>query len=80
MTVAPSPWDRRAISARVQPEGLLVEAVGPGGVGGDGDHLGSAGLEGFLVVPVGAGDDAGVPEAEGEDAGGSVEEVGEGHG
>ena len=80
MTVAPSPVGAAGYLREGEPEGLLVEVVGPRGVGGDGDHLGPAGLEGFLVVPVGAGDDAGLPEAEGEGAGGSVEEVGEGHG
>ena len=48
-----------------EPEGLFVEDVGLGGLGGDGDHLRPAGLEGMLAVPVGAGQDAGLLVTEG---------------
>ena len=54
------------------------EALRLGGVGGDGDHLCPAGLEGLLAVPVGAGD-AGLLAAVPAGAGGGVKEVGEGH-
>ena len=62
-----------------EPEGLLVEDVGPGGVGGDSHHLGPAGLEGLLAAPLGAGDDAGPLAAVLAGAGGGFQEVGEGH-
>ena len=48
-------------------------------LGGDGDHLCPAGLEGLLAVPVGAGDDAGLLAAVPAGAGGGVKQVGEGH-
>ena len=66
LTVAPSPWDRRAISARVSRRVFSSNWwVGACGFGDDGDHLGPAGLEGLLAVPVGTGDDAGLLATEG---------------
>ena len=38
-----------------QPEGFLVEVVGPGSLGGHGDHLGPASVEGPAAVGVGPG-------------------------
>ena len=71
-TVVPSPGGAASDFGQGQSEGLLVEPVGLGGLSGDGDHLGPAGLEGILAVPVGGGDDAGLLAAEGAGAGGGA--------
>ena len=53
-----------------EPEGLFVEDAGRNCPRGDCDHLGPVGLEGLLAVPVGTGDDTGLPAGVPAGAGG----------
>ena len=79
LTVAPSLWERRAISARVSrrvfSSKLWVLAASAAMV----TIWVQPDLEGLLAVPVGAGDDAGLLAAVSAGAGGGVKQVGEGH-
>ena len=59
-------------SGQGEPEGLLVESFGLGGVCGRVDRLCRSGLQGFIAVSVGVGRDAGLPVAEGAGAGGGA--------
>ena len=61
-----------------EPEGLLVEGVGPGGFGGQGDHFLEAGVEGPAAAGVVPGEDPGLLAAVPAGAGGGADEVGEG--
>ena len=63
-----------------EPQVAFVEVPGPGGIGGELDHLVPAGLVGPAAFGVFAAEDAGLLAAEGAGAGGGFQEVGEGHG